>query len=55
MSLYYCTNENNTCTKREECKRYSNNNEDNCHTTLFKEMCTESNNYILFINKQEEN
>ncbi len=51
--LYYCTQENNTCPKRETCKRYINP-EDQCNTTLFKMLCTEDNDYILFIEYNEE-
>lgn len=46
-SLYYCTQENNTCPRRESCKRYIS--EDQCRATLFKAACTEDNNYVLFI------
>lgn len=53
-SLYYCTNENNTCPKKDECERFIDA-EENCNTTLYKESCTEQNNYILFIkNEQKE-
>lgn len=50
-SIYYCTKENNNCPKKEECKRYIEENE--CYTTLFKTACTEDNNYILFIKHEE--
>lgn len=47
-SLYYCTQENNTCHKKENCKRYLQA-KDNACTTLFKLVCNKDNNYILFI------
>lgn len=53
-SLYYCTNASNTCLKKDECERFVDA-EGNCNTTLYKESCTEQNNYILFIkNEQKE-
>lgn len=51
-SLYYCTNENNTCSKKENCKRYMEV-EGNNHATLFKMACTEDNDYVLFIEHEE--
>ena len=47
-ALYYCAQENNTCVKRESCKRYINS-ENQCCATLFKNACNENNEYILFI------
>ena len=56
-TLYFCTQENNTCPKKESCKRYINT-ENEVHTTLFNTACTNKNNYVLFIqteNKEETN
>ena len=53
-SLYYCTQINNTCSKKESCKRYIQA-ENNVNATLFKVACNESNDYILFIEHKEEN
>lgn len=53
-SIYYCTNENNNCSKKEECKRYLDVDGKN-HATLFKRACTENNNYVLFIRAAKEN
>lgn len=51
-SIYYCTQENNDCPKKDNCKRYiESDNEDK--TTLFKMACTNANDYVLFI--QHEN
>ena len=54
-SIYYCTKEDNYCSKKEECRRYIE--EDECRVTLFKEACTEDNNYVLFmkIEQKEDN
>lgn len=51
--IYYCVQENNDCPKKEECKRYIE--EDECRVTLFKVACTKDNNYVLFMkNEQKE-
>ena len=47
-SIYYCTQDNNTCSKKEECVRYTKA-ENQCQATLFKAACTKDNNHILFI------
>jgi len=53
MILYYCcTQENNDCPNKEKCMRYLNA-ESAPHATLFKYACTEENNYLLFIPKEE--
>lgn len=49
-----CTQEDNECPKREECKRFLNANE-GTSWTLFKYMCTEENDYHLFMEKEEDN
>ena len=49
-----CTQEDNECPKREECRRYLNANE-GTDWTLFKYMCTEENDYHLFMEKEEDN
>lgn len=53
--IYYCTKEDNYCPKKEECRRYIE--EDECRATLFKEACTEDNDYVLFmrIEQKEDN
>ena len=51
-AIYYCKQENNTCPKRESCKRYLS--EDPCRATLFKAACTEDNGYILFIKAEND-
>lgn len=51
--IYFCTQENNTCPKKEECKRYMDLKEDDCHATLFKVSCTEDNDYILFMKHEK--
>lgn len=54
--LFYicCTQEDNECPRREECRRYLNANE-GTSWTLFKYMCTEENDYHLFMEKEEDN
>lgn len=52
-NIYYCTQENNTCLKKDNCKRYVEAN-DKPNATLFKVACTEDNNYILFIKAETE-
>lgn len=47
--IYYCKKENNTCPKREECKRYMEADGKECVTTLFKLSCTENNNFLLYM------
>lgn len=49
-----CTQEDNECPRREECRRYLNANE-GTSWTLFKYMCTEENNYHLFMEKEKDN
>lgn len=49
-----CTQENNECPRREECRRYLNANE-GTSWTLFKYMCTEENDYHLFMEKEKDN
>ena len=51
--IYYCTKENNDCSKRNDCERYLNADIRNCKTTLFKNACTDSNNRILFIKAEQ--
>ena len=48
-SIYFCVQDNNICTKKEECKRYVESSEDKNKATLFKASCTEENSYQLFI------
>ena len=55
MPFYICcTQENNDCPKKEECRRYLNANE-GTSWALFKYMCTEENDYHLFMEKEEDN
>ena len=55
MPFYICcTQEENECPKKEECRRYLNANE-GTSWTLFKYMCTEENDYHLFMEKEEDN
>ena len=58
MALYYCTyGEQNTCPKKEMCVRYKENTDkDNPlpFATLYKEMCNENSQYILFIPNKEK-
>ena len=51
--IYYCTQDNNTCPKKEECKRYVEVEGKN-HATLFKVACTENNNYVLFMKSETD-
>ena len=52
--IYYCTQDNNDCPKKEECKRFVEaENQDTA--TLFKVACTEDNKYVLYMKHQENN
>lgn len=48
-TIYYCTKENNDCARRNKCARYINSDSHTNKTTLFKNVCTDDNNRILFI------
>lgn len=54
-NLYFCTNEENTCSKKDTCKRYVEyiNEENNCHAPLFNRACNEDNNYVLYMKHEE--
>ncbi len=54
IHLYSCSRLNNKCVKKDTCERYVNANEQSA-TTLFKFACTELNNYILYIKREEKN
>ena len=57
MSIYYCTfGEQNTCPQKDMCIRYRETDKDNPlpFTTLYKEMCNENNQYVLFIPDREK-
>lgn len=58
MAIYHCTfGEQNTCPKKDMCMRYKENADENnplLFTTLYKEMCNENNQYILFIPDKEK-
>lgn len=47
--IYYCVKENNSCPKRNQCKRYLDSDSHKCKSTLYKNACTDDNNRILFI------
>lgn len=47
--IYYCVKEDNDCPRRNECKRYLDSDSHNCRSTLYKSVCTDDNNRILFI------
>lgn len=49
--LYYCEHYENTCPKKKQCRRYINT-EDPCVVPLFKMMCTENNNYVLYMHSE---
>ena len=51
-SIYYCTKENNDCSQRNECERYTDSDAHICKATLFKNACTDLNNRILFIKSE---
>ena len=57
--IYYCKQEDNTCNKKEECKRYMECTADKPQATLYKVSCTERNSYLLYMKHtlilQEEN
>lgn len=52
-SYYFCQKDGNSCEKRETCKRYLNT-EGQATSRLFKVMCTEQNNYLLYIPEGDE-
>ena len=49
--IYYCTQEDNYCPRKEECKRYKEA-ENQYTATLFKVACTEDNNYVLYMKSE---
>lgn len=49
--FYYCEHYENTCPKKKQCRRYINT-EDPCVVPLFKMMCTENNNYVLYMHSE---
>ena len=52
--LYGCDEKENNCPKRNNCKRFFERNNVLSTATLFKSSCTESNNRILFIEKEDD-
>lgn len=55
MVFYICCTQNgNDCPKKEECRRYEHAKEE-VSWSLFKYMCTEDNDYHLFMEKVEDN
>lgn len=53
--IYYCTKENNDCSRCNECERYVDSDSHTSKTTLFKNTCTDDNNRILFIEVEHIN
>lgn len=52
-SLYFCRHDNNTCPRKDACKRYIQQ-DDECVVSMFYEACTEKNNYVLFMKLEGE-
>lgn len=52
--IYFCVQDGNDCSKKEECKRYIKSSDDKNKATLFKSACTEENDYHLFIKYTKE-
>lgn len=52
-SYYFCQKDGNDCEKRETCKRYLNS-ENQVTSRLFKVMCNEQNNHVLYIPEGDE-
>ena len=53
-SYYFCQKDGNDCEKRETCKRYLNS-EGQAISRLFKIMCNEQNDHVLYIPERDEN
>lgn len=51
-SLYFCKNDDNTCDKKDSCRRYLEAEGKNT-ATLFKVACTEDNGCVLYIGKND--
>ena len=51
--IYYCIKKNNNCPKQNECERYLDSDSHANKATLFKYACTDNNNRILFIKKED--
>lgn len=51
--IYYCTQENNICHKKETCIRYLDA-ESNHNTTLFNLACTDKNDYVLYLEVEQK-
>lgn len=51
--IYYCNNNENNCPKKDKCKRYLKSKDERV-ASLYKEACTENNNYVLFIESKEK-
>lgn len=52
MVFYICCTQNgNDCPRKEECRRYEHAKEE-VSWSLFKYMCTEDNDYHLFMEKE---
>lgn len=55
-TIFRCINTDNDCPKKDQCERYlCINDEETASATLFKVMCTEENNRILFMGMEEKN
>lgn len=51
-SLYFCKNDDNTCSLKESCRRFLEA-DGQMTATLFKAACTKNNNYVLYIQQKE--
>ena len=51
-SYYFCQKDGNKCCKKDTCKRFLDS-DGNVSTRLFKTMCNDKNNYILYIPERD--
>lgn len=52
--IYSCGHNDNQCAKKEQCARYKEATEESITANLYRQACTEENEYILFIKKDGE-
>lgn len=53
--IYYCSQEGNTCDKKEQCQRYIGAIEKDINkTSLYKVACTQANNRVLFMQTEKK-
>ena len=52
-SYYFCQKDGNECCKKDTCKRFLDS-DGNVSTRLFKIMCNDKNNYVLYIPEGDE-